>query len=125
MSGEREIRQLHFAGFSTYVKKFLWYGKGDGEFCRKHPERMPSMIFHLLVSVSVPALLEGHLRPANFVRFHFFVLQGVCRFTGLSRQLLQTSHLRNPFSPGMTRTAVVLPGFHRQGYLLAQRLQCP
>ncbi len=86
--GETKIRQYHFADFNTYVKKFQWYGKGDGEFCRKHPNRAPSMIFHLLVRYpiiySLRAALHGKFRAAPF-----FVLQGYLRFYGLSKYFLR------------------------------------
>jgi len=89
--GHTKIRQYHFADFHTYVKKFKWYGKGDGEFCRKHPERMPSMVFHLLVRYpilhSLTAIRHGRLRAVPF-----FVLQGVMRFWGLMKYFLGLSH---------------------------------
>jgi glycosyltransferase involved in cell wall biosynthesis len=82
--GRTKIRQYHFADFKTYVKKFQWYGKGDGEFCKKHPNRAPSMIFHLLVRYPIfhpaKAILSGKFRAAPF-----FVLQGWLRFWGLVR----------------------------------------
>lgn len=85
--GRTKIRQYHFANFKTYVKKFQWYGKGDGEFCRKHPERAPSMIYHLLVRYpflhSARALGKGYFRAVPF-----FMLQGMMRFVGLTRYFL-------------------------------------
>lgn len=82
--GRTKIRQYHFADFRTYVKKFQWYGKGDGEFCRKHPERAASMVFHLLVRYpfvhSAKAIVRGRFRVVPF-----FMLQGVMRFVGLVR----------------------------------------
>jgi glycosyltransferase involved in cell wall biosynthesis len=86
--GRTRVRQQHFADFRTYVKKFQWYGKGDGEFCRKHPRRAPSMIFHLLVRYPVlyswRALRQGHWRAVPF-----FILQGLLRFAGLARYFLK------------------------------------
>ena len=85
--GRTKIRQYHFSNFKTYVKKFQWYGKGDGEFCRKHPERAPSMIYHLLVRYpflhSARALSRGYFRAVPF-----FMLQGTMRFVGLTRYFL-------------------------------------
>lgn len=82
--GRTKIRQYHFANFGSYVKKFLWYGKGDGEFCRKHPERLGAMLFHLLVRYpflhSYRALRRGYFRAIPF-----FMLQGVVRFLGLAK----------------------------------------
>lgn len=80
--GKTKIQQYHFADFSTYFKKFLWYGKGDGEFCRKHPERTGSMIFHLLIRYPFLYSWKG-IRMGYFRVVPFFVLQGFMRFTGL------------------------------------------
>lgn len=86
--GRTQIRQYHFADFRVYVKKFQWYGKGDGEFCRKHPERFPSMVFHLLVRYpllhSWKAIHSGYFRAVPF-----FILQGLLRFIGLTRYFLK------------------------------------
>ncbi|MES2975041.1 MAG: glycosyltransferase family 2 protein [Pseudomonadota bacterium] len=86
--GRTKVRQHHFADFRTYVKKFQWYGKGDGEFCRKHPGRAPSMIFHLLVRYPVFYSWRA-LRSGNFRAIPFFMLQGLLRFTGLVRYFLK------------------------------------
>ena len=86
--GHTKIRQYHFADFRTYFKKFQWYGKGDGEFCRKHPERIPFMLFHLLIRYpflhSWKAIRSGYFRVVPF-----FILQGVLRFMGLVRYFLK------------------------------------
>jgi glycosyltransferase involved in cell wall biosynthesis len=88
--GRTKIRQYHFSSFKTYVKKFQWYGKGDGEFCRKHPERATSMVYHLLVRYpilhSARALARGYFRAVPF-----FILQGTLRFVGLARYLLSAN----------------------------------
>ena len=80
--GKTKIQQYHFSGLSTYFKKFLWYGKGDGEFCRKHPERTTFMLFHLLIRYpflhSWKALRRGYFRAIPF-----FIFQGFVRFSGL------------------------------------------
>lgn len=80
--GHTNIRQYHFANFSTYVNKFLWYGKGDGEFCRKHPERAASMLFHLLIRYPIFHSWKA-LRKRSYRAIPFFVLQGMLRFFGL------------------------------------------
>lgn len=86
--GRTKIRQYHFADFKTYVKKFQWYGKGDGEFCRKHPERMPSMLFHLLVRYPFLHSWKA-VRHGYFNAVPFFMLQGVMRFWGLAKYFLK------------------------------------
>ena len=80
--GVTRIRQRHESNFLSYIKKFLWYGMGDGQFCRKHPTRAASMLFHLLVRYpliySVRSFWVG-----KFIAIPFFVLQGIFRFLGL------------------------------------------
>lgn len=88
--GETKIRQYHFSNFKTYISKFLWYGKGDGEFCRKHPERAPSMIFHLLIRYPIihtwSAICKGRPRAIPFL-----ILQGYVRFIGLVKYFFKIS----------------------------------
>jgi glycosyltransferase involved in cell wall biosynthesis len=80
--GTTRIAQLHFSDFDTYRRKFRWYGRGDGQFCLKNPERAPSMCFHLLVRYpivySARAVRRGKLRAVPF-----FVMQGWLRFASL------------------------------------------
>lgn len=86
--GETNIKQFHFADFKTYYKKFQWYGKGDGEFCKKNKERMPSMLFHLCIRYPfvypIRALVKGYYRASLF-----YVFQGTVRFYGLCKYFLK------------------------------------
>lgn len=85
--GRTKVRQYHFASFGSYVKKFQMYGKGDGEFCRKHPNRASSMLFHLLVRY--PFLYSWKaMRAGKAYAVPFFVLHGTMRFLGLVRYFL-------------------------------------
>jgi glycosyltransferase involved in cell wall biosynthesis len=75
---ESTVQQNHFGNIRDYVSKFRWYGKGDGEFMTKHPERALSMIFHLSIRYpgiyALKCVLRG--KPAGAV---FCALQGVVR----------------------------------------------
>jgi glycosyltransferase involved in cell wall biosynthesis len=75
---ESTVQQNHFGNLRDYVSKFRWYGKGDGEFMIKHPERALSMVFHLSIRYpgiyALTCLLRG--KPAGAV---FCALQGVVR----------------------------------------------
>jgi glycosyltransferase involved in cell wall biosynthesis len=79
--GKTKIKQLHYSSFNSYLKKFYWYGKGDGEFCLKHKNRTYSMFYHLLIRYTIifplKALKHNYLYAAPF-----FVLQGITRATG-------------------------------------------
>ncbi len=80
--GKTKIKQLHFGSFIDYKKKFKWYGIGDGEFCKKHPNRALFMIYHLLIRYpiiySFKALFKG-----KFKVIPFFIIQGYIRLYGL------------------------------------------
>jgi glycosyltransferase involved in cell wall biosynthesis len=80
--GTTRVRQLHFSDWSTYRKKFRWYGRGDGQFCIKNPERAPSMIYHLLVRYPIVYSLRG-LRRGRPRAVPFFIAQGWLRFASL------------------------------------------
>jgi glycosyltransferase involved in cell wall biosynthesis len=80
--GTTRVRQLHFSDFGTYWKKFRWYGRGDGQFCIKNPERAPSMCFHLLVRYPIVYSARA-LRRGKWRAVPFFVLQGSLRFASL------------------------------------------
>jgi glycosyltransferase involved in cell wall biosynthesis len=87
--GRTKISQYHFADFKTYVKKFKWYGRGDGEFCHKHPERMRSMLFHLLIRYPFMHSWKA-IRQRKFNAVPFFILQGLMRFSGLVTYFIKT-----------------------------------
>ncbi len=87
--GNTVIAQHHFSSFSDYVKKFLWYGKGDGEFCIKNPERTLSMLYHLGIRYpllySIKALFKGKIKVIPF-----FIFQGLLRLVGLILLVLKS-----------------------------------
>tara|TARA_B100000315_G_C14584685_1_gene592309 strand:+ start:2765 stop:3628 length:864 start_codon:yes stop_codon:yes gene_type:complete len=80
--GRTKVKQLHFGSLRSYVKKFKWYGIGDGEFCLKHPNRAFSMIFHLMIRYPVIYPFKAIFRK-GISAIPYFVLQGFCRSYGL------------------------------------------
>ena len=76
--GSTMVEQLHDPDLRSYLDKFRWYGKGDKEFMRTHPERRGAMLFHLAIRYPVVyplrAIATGHLRAAPYA-----VLQGLTR----------------------------------------------
>lgn len=80
--GKTKIAQLHHSNFKHYLKKFMWYGIGDGEFCRKYPARSVIMLYHLLFRYpfiySFKAVKKGY-----YAVVPYFILKGVIRFFGL------------------------------------------
>ena len=85
--GRATVMQHHFSSFHDYYKKFMWYGYGDGEFCRKHPSRALSMIYHLAIRYSfiypIKALVKGKLNASLFC-----CIQGLVRIAGLLKYFL-------------------------------------
>lgn len=80
--GDTNIAQYHFSNYKTYIKKFLWYGKGDGEFCIKNPERSLSMIYHLAIRYPIVYSFRA-LYNKKFKAVIFFIVQGNLRLFGL------------------------------------------
>ncbi|QNJ15996.1 glycosyl transferase 2 family protein [Synechococcus sp. A18-40] len=76
--GLTKIAQLHDPTFSSYIKKFKWYGVGDGEFCLKHPSRTFSMLFHLFIRYPFIYSLKSLLALKLF-SFPYLILQGSVR----------------------------------------------
>ena len=80
--GNSKIKQLHFGSLSNYLRKFKWYGIGDSEFCRKHPQRAFSMFFHLLIRYPIIYPIKSLIKR-RYRAIPFFILQGYVRFYGL------------------------------------------
>lgn len=76
--GKTKVAQIHDSKIHDYLKKFKWYGIGDGEFCIKHRNRLPSMWFHLLIRYPIIYPLRALLNR-KFCAALFCWLQGVVR----------------------------------------------
>lgn len=89
------VQQNHGASFKDYLDKFKWYGKGDGEFIIKHPERALSMLFHLAIRYPfiylTRSFFHGKLAGAIFCAFQGLVRLGVALTTICNRKLWQES----------------------------------
>ncbi len=87
--GKTVVLQKHFSTLGDYMKKFVWYGVGDGEFCVKHRERMPSMLFHLIVRYpfiySAKACFQMKWRAGVYC-----FLQGLVRFYGATKYFVSS-----------------------------------
>ncbi len=68
--------------FSQYLKKFLWYGKGDAQLIMIYPNILLSLIKHQLfnypIKYSVISLAKFEIFPIPF-----FIFTGYIRFTGM------------------------------------------
>ena len=56
-----------------FIKKYLWYGKGDAQFVMKHPERFFSILKHQIynypIKISFKMLLKGKIYSTPFSFF--------------------------------------------------------
>ena len=86
--GITKIRQLHYSSFKSYLKKFFWYGKGDGEFIIKHKKRAISMLYHLLFRYTIIFPFKA-IRKNYFHAVPFFIFQGLTRFSGAVYTILK------------------------------------
>lgn len=86
--GTAIVRQVHRTSFKEFRRKWLWYGTGDVQFMWKHPERIPSILFHQLIRYPVvkgfKAIKSGY--PTLLL---FFFLAGWLRFFGALGALLK------------------------------------
>ena len=80
--GKTQIRQYHYSNFKTFLTKFMWYGKGDIEFCFKNPKRSLSMLVHLLIRYPLFYSFKAVLQT-QYKAIPFFILQGFVRFFGM------------------------------------------
>ena len=81
-TGRTFVWQEHFASFTDYVKKFFWYGKGDSEFCRKHPRRAFGMLFHLFIRYPVLRPIKA-ITLGHFKAIPYFIVCGLTRGTSV------------------------------------------
>ena len=80
--GNTKITQDHDSNLNSYIKKFLWYGRGDAEFVQKYPHKIFSILFHQLVRYPLLYPLKG-ISKLQFKSIIYFCLQGYFRFIGL------------------------------------------
>lgn len=76
--GQTKIAQFHVADKKDYLRKFKWYGIGDGEFCIKHRNRALSMWFHLLIEYPIIYPIRAILTKRYYAAGYCFI-QGVIR----------------------------------------------
>mgnify|MGYP006095192751 CR=1 FL=1 len=87
-TGHTSISSLHDSGFVSYFNKFKWYGRGDGEFCIKHPKRALGMLFHLIVRYPVLYSIRAAL-SGQFTAIPYVIFQGFTRVTFLFVRLIK------------------------------------
>ncbi|MDC0253281.1 glycosyltransferase [Bacteriovoracales bacterium] len=84
--GKTPVKQLHFGNFKSYFQKFLWYGRGDGEFVRKHPNRSFHMLYHLTVRYPLVYSFQAFIN-FKFKVIPYYIFQGITRLLGAVKYL--------------------------------------
>jgi glycosyltransferase involved in cell wall biosynthesis len=88
--GTVKIFQNHNTSFLEYIRKFLWYGKGDGEFIQKNPSQLFSILFHLFIRYNLIYSYKSLLK-LKFLAISFFFIQSVSRFCGIIKHFINLS----------------------------------
>ena len=76
------VKHVHRDSALGYLKKYFWYGKGDAQFVKKHPERLLSIIKHQLFNYPIKFSIISISR-FNFFPIPFMVISGLIRFIGM------------------------------------------
>ncbi len=80
------VRHVHRSNFIDFVKKYIWYGKGDAQFVLRHPERTLSILLHQLfnypIKFSLISIFKGNFYPVPFMFF-----SGYLRFLGMIKEI--------------------------------------
>ena len=84
------VVNLHTGTFKDYVNKFIWYGVGDGEFCKKHKNRAFSIIFHLSIRYPIIYPLKA-LFHLKFKAIPYFMLMGLVRLYACIKEIMKNS----------------------------------
>lgn len=80
------VRQKHRSDLSAFLKKFIWYGKGDAQFVYRHPERLLNMLKHHYFNYPIAKSYKAALR-GNFKVIPFFVLCGLIRNVSFFKEI--------------------------------------
>lgn len=83
--GTPTVYQEHRSDFKSFMKKWIWYGKGDAQFAWKHPERAASIIKHEIFNYPIKKNLVA-IRNRNYRVIPFFLLCGLFRHYGFVRE---------------------------------------
>jgi len=84
--GKVKIYQDHNGNLDAYIKKFMWYGKGDGEFIRKNPSQTLNTFYHIFIRYNFIYTLKS-LYTLNFLAIPFFWTQSIIRIYAMFKYL--------------------------------------
>jgi glycosyltransferase involved in cell wall biosynthesis len=81
-SSEAVVENAHRVNFFQYIKKFLWYGKGDAQFIIRHPERLFHILKHQLYNYPLKFSFIAIIKLRSLY-LPFFIVIGYSRFFGM------------------------------------------
>lgn len=83
--GTAIIKQKHRTDFSSFLKKWFWYGRGDARFIKKHPSRFFAILLHLLYNYPIKKSIFA-IRKKRPEIVPFLILCGLTRFCGITTE---------------------------------------
>tara|TARA_Y100000816_G_scaffold292022_1_gene285455 strand:+ start:2469 stop:3323 length:855 start_codon:yes stop_codon:yes gene_type:complete len=83
-----KVQTLYRHKFSQYLKKFLWYGKGDAQLIRINPNMFLGLIKHQLINYPIKYSLIS-LRKFEIFPIPFFIFAGYIRFIGMMLEFIR------------------------------------
>ena len=82
------IKQEHRSSFKGFIKKLIWYGKGDAQFVYKHPERIFHMLKHHYYNYPVKKSFYA-IKNLKFQVIPFFILYGLVRNLSFLKEIFK------------------------------------
>jgi len=82
------VRQEHRSEMKTFIKKLIWYGKGDAQFVYKHPERLIHMLKHHYYNYPVKKSFYA-IKKLKFQVIPFFIMYGLIRNFSFIKELFK------------------------------------
>ena len=82
------VRQEHRSSFKGFIKKLIWYGKGDAQFVYKHPERIFQMLKHHYYNYPVKKSFYA-IKSLQFQVIPFFILYGLVRNLSFLKEIIK------------------------------------
>ena len=86
-------RELMRNNFREVTRKQTWYGRGDAEFCLRHPERRWSIATHAFKNYFIKGQFRALMRGRPDL-MPYFAVCGLCRTFGFWKGLIELRLLR-------------------------------
>lgn len=87
------VRQEHRSEMKTFIKKLVWYGKGDAQFVYKHPERLFHMLKHHYYNYPIKKSFYA-IKKLRFQVIPFFIMYGLIRNFSFVKEIFKLLFIR-------------------------------